>query len=542
MTKKKYTAKQLKTRAAKKKRILEKLEEAREQLDAMHESDPFWFFEPSDGSIPEKGRKFLEKHLKPEDIPAKLDGQTDVFMSEAPIRGASGGNQSGKSTDGAVEAYVEITGELPTALKGIYPEHRLRDIDDGKIKAVRVVCVSNKQFLNTVKPTYQKWVPREYLLKGRWKDSYSAEQNTLKLYKPGTDKQIGYIEFMTNNQDVTDFQGPPLDMVIYDEEPKEEIYKENLLRFVTAERLNILFCWTPTLGLTWTAEKFSDDEDERGNKVELFKLCTVTNKCANLDVVDEIIDEIDNYEEKKMRLLGEFISLSGLVYGNSFNRKVHVIKPFYEHLERTKAYRDYVMLTGMDPHLVTSSAMDFVLVDREGNCYVDLCWDRTAEVDEIKSDWHKIVKERNYRAGWSVADKSSDSSIVAFGGLNIFKELRTAPKNIAGLRQSIKFEGSIKAGVNEMKQRLRGPKIEGTEKRGLPTLYIVDRPENKKLISSFRTLERDTYPNEDAKGPKDKIKEGKHHLHAALRYIFQFPVCWYPAVDEVPESDYANYA
>lgn len=520
---------------AKKKRLLEKRAEMAEQLEAIKESDPFWFFIPSDGSISEQGRKLLEKYLKPDDIPSRLDGQVDVFRSEAPIRGASGGNQSGKSTDGAIEANIEVTGQLPIALKGIYPEYKLRDINDGKIKAVRVVCVSNKQFLNTVKPTYQKWVPREYLLHGKWKDSYSAEQNTLKYYKPGTEIQIGYIEFMTNNQDTTDFQGPPLDMVIYDEEPKEDIYKENLLRFTTAARLNILFCWTPTQGLTWTADKFVEDIDESGNKIELFKLCSVTNKCANLDVLDEIIGELTSYEEIKMRLLGEFISLSGLVYGNIFDRSVHVIPPFYEDLDRERAYEDYLMLTGLDPHGVTPSGMIFLLLDREGNCYVDRCWDKTALVSDIKDAWHDTVDESGYRHGWAIADQSSNTSIIAFGGLNIYNELRKPPNAIPALRTSVKFEGSIKAGVDVIKQYLREDPETGIRK-----LFIVDRPENRKLIASFRTLERDTYPNEDAKGPKDKIKEGKHHLHAALRYIFQFPLCWYPAVDEIPESMYAS--
>jgi len=543
---------------AKKKRLLAKYKEMSEQFEAMKESDPFWFFEPSDGSIPERGVVFLKKYLKPDDIPPRLDGQVDIFKSEAQVVGGSGGNQSGKTTYGIIRAYIQATGKLPTSLVGIFPEHLVPKVDTQHRQAIRVACVSNKQFLNTVKPGYQKWCPREYLLHGKWKDSYSAEQNTLKLYEPGTEDQIAYIEFMTNNQDTTDFQGPPLDMVIYDEEPKEEIYKENLLRFTTADRLNIVFCWTPTQGLTWTADKFVENIDASGNKIELFKLCSVTNKCANLDVLDEIIGELTSYEEIKMRLLGEFISLSGLVYGNIFDRQIHIIPPFFEDMDRDKRYDDYLMLTGLAPHSVTPSGMVFTLIDREGNCYIDLCWDETADTDEIKKGWHKIVKEKGYRAGWAIADQSADSTNIAFGGLNIYNELRKMPDGIPAMRTSVKYEGSIKAGVDVMKKRLKGPRIKCNvcqgiprdevcekcdgkgETRGRPTMFIVDRPENKKLITSFRTLERDTYPNEDVKGPKDKIKEGKHHLHSALRFIHQFPMMWYPAVDEIPESDYAS--
>jgi hypothetical protein len=67
-----------------------------------------------------------------------------------------------------------------------------------------------------------------------------------------------------------------------------------------------------------------------------------------------------------------------------------------------------------------------------------------------------------------------------------------------------------------------------------PRLMVIDRPENQELIHSFRTLQRDTFTNEDTRGPKDAIAEGKHDHHAALRYILQSPLRWYPL--EAPES------
>ena len=60
------------------------------------------------------------------------------------------------------------------------------------------------------------------------------------------------------------------------------------------------------------------------------------------------------------------------------------------------------------------------------------------------------------------------------------------------------------------------------------TLYILDRPENQLLIQSMRTLQRDMYTNEDKRGPKDAIQEGKHDHHAAMRYVFQSRLGWYP--------------
>jgi hypothetical protein len=61
-----------------------------------------------------------------------------------------------------------------------------------------------------------------------------------------------------------------------------------------------------------------------------------------------------------------------------------------------------------------------------------------------------------------------------------------------------------------------------------PKLMIIDRPENQELIHSFRTLQRETYANEDLRGPKNAIAEGKHDHHAALRYILQSPLNYRP--------------
>lgn len=529
------------TVAADREREKAALEEYIEVLEAKHEelkaSDPFWFFEPSTGEIPEKRLEFIKKYLKPEDIPQRLDGQIDIFLSEASIVGGSGGNQSGKSTAGAISGYIKSTGEIPRAFEK-YKDHPAIavDIERAKRKFIRgrVVGVDFKQLSNTVLPAWKQWVPREYLKNGRWTDSFSSQHNTLTLYRKR--EPCATIEFMTNQQDVESFQGPPLDWLKYDEEPRQDIHKENLMRFTTAERLDIGFYWTPTKGLSWATDLFLEDEDKHGRKIELFKLCSVTNKCANIEVLSEILNEVESYDELKMRLLGEAISLSGLVYGRLFDRQIHVIDPFYEKLTYDEQ-RNYLCLSGWDPHTNTPAAGVFILFDREGNAYVDFCYFKSVDTEDLKRDFTEIVKERNYRMGWSVADKSSDSTNVMFSGRNIFKEISRGKNCIPSLRTSIKFEGSIRSGVDEIKKRLKLQ--EGTKK---PRLCIVKRPENKVLINSFRTLERDTYANEDVKGPKDRIREGRHHLHAALRYVFQFPVNWYAEVYSAPEPQYFDEA
>lgn len=544
-----------KTKAEKRVELEAMLTEVDGQISEAKTADPFWYYEPSDGYIGDRGKEFLRKYLNEEDIPQKLDGQLDAHLCTANIIAVTGGNQAGKTVYQIIEDYIAITGELPKALEGVYPEEKLSK--EWPVH-IRVTGVSDRQVNNTVKAGYREWCPRDYLKDRSWDKSFSSKYDILTLYEPGTDNVLGTIEFMNNKMDVEVFQGPPKRKMSYDEEPREAIRKENLRRMTTAPRVWETYAFTPTKGLSWTSDLFLDCNDDEGRSVQRFQLCSVTNKKADLNALKDICDEATDYMELKMRLLGEFVSLSGLVYGKLFDRKIHVIPPFFENLPPHEK-KDYLCLSGWDPHGVTPTAGVFMLADREGNEYIDRCYFKAAEMGDIKNDFHAIVKENGYRMGWSVADRSSNSTIHAFGGLNMFKLLSQGDKCIPALRNSEKYEGSIKAGVNEMKKKLKITKkcpdcngeigVECTkcdimgEVACPPTLFIVDRPENQALIKSFRTLERETYANEDVKGLKDKIAEGKHHHHAALRYLHQYPILWYPAIDEVPVRDmYAEAA
>ena len=50
---------------------------------------------------------------------------------------------------------------------------------------------------------------------------------------------LGFIEFMSNQQDVASFQGPPRDRINFDEQPRYEVFRENLARFATAAKVSV---------------------------------------------------------------------------------------------------------------------------------------------------------------------------------------------------------------------------------------------------------------------------------------------------------------
>lgn len=526
--------------------VARQIQEQRDQLEAVKNSDPFWFYEPTTGVLSGLQRDFLAEFLRPEDIPARIDSAVDVHSCEASIIGASGGNQSSKTTCMTIEDLIKACRVIPPALKGIYPESKL---PKKKFNRIRVVCEDYQNgILKHNLPNLMRWTPRSYLIDGSWQKSWSAEKMQLTLLHPEEKQICGTIELMTNNAEVGTFQGPPLDRIRYDEEPREDIFDENLLRFVTSDKIDMGFGMTPTKGLSWVYDRlWNKDADERGNSIRWFQLCSISNPKANLNTLREICKNIKRYDEMKMRLLGEWISLSGLIYGAYFKRRVHVILPEKlglgpgEYLDchcGASRYGDlsvniadiphdpkcpflfYVAYLGLDPHEVKATAAVVVCVDRDETVFVDRCYKGDKTLKAVRNDINSIIGK--YRYGFGKCDPHADSDRTAFDNINAWKILTHGENPIPCLRKADSYKGSILAGVDVIRQLLLGRDTDH------PRLMVVDRPENQELIHSFRTLQRDTFANEDHRGPKDAIAEGKHDHHAALRYILQSPLSWYP--------------
>lgn len=512
------------------------------EFEVLKESDPFWFYEPTRPAVSESQAQFLREFLRPQDIPTRLDSAVDVHACTANIIGVSGGNQSSKTTTCTIEDLIKACRKLPLSLRGIYPESKL---PTKKFNRIRIVCEDYQNgILKHNLPNLRRWTPRDYLIDGQWNKSWSAEKMQLTLIHPEEKQICATIELMTNNAEVGTFQGPPIDRVRYDEEPRENIFDENLLRFVTSDHLDIAFGMTPTNGLSWVYDRLWNKDAVQGkNSVQWFQLCSISNPKANIDTLREICKNIKSYDEIKMRLLGEWISLSGLIYGVYFKRRVHVIPPEKLGLgpgqylnchcdarnigrlnikieDMTHAqdcpFLQYVAFLGLDPHEVKATAAVVVCIDRDENVFVDRCYKGDKTLKDVKRDLTQILSV--YRYGFGKCDPHADSDRTAFDNINAWKILTRGENSIPNLRKADAYKGSILAGVDIIRQMLIG------KDESHPKLMIVDRPENQELIHSFRTLQRDTYANEDARGPKNAIAEGKHDHHAALRYILQSPL------------------
>jgi phage terminase large subunit-like protein len=479
--------------------IQKKKEELKKELKKVRKHDPYWFYQPSKtGDLPPEAKAFAEKWLYKEDVPTTWVGMDSAIRSTARIVGVFGGNRAGKTVLNAIMTHAKVTGDLPQSMIGLFP-----DVKTPKAWPVfgRVYGSSAPVIEEVLVPKFKEWMPKKYWHKDGWERTYNKQDKIIRYYKNG-DEFIGHVKFISGEQDVEKTQGVDLAFAHFDEEPSHEFYEEALARFGTTV-LDIAFFMTPTNGMSWTYDLLVDNQDPN---VECFKISSLTNQYIDFNSLELIVSQQDSYEKRKMRLLGEHVSLSGLIYSgeNAYQKSIHLVKPF------KMDWSEHIVYRGLDMHLAKEAACVEIAVVPDGRKFVVGVYYKKGTTDDVKADLAKRAVERKYRLGWTRYDKSLDYEIRTLGDVNIMQMFRQPPNPIPALIPSEKYKGSIEAGVDQIKQDLRDKK-----------LFFFDIPEMQLLIKNIQTLEREKGINEDKKGVRDKIAEGKKDLHAAMRYAFQ---------------------
>lgn len=498
--------------------IQKKKEELRKELTKVRNHDKYWFYEPSrTGTLSTEGLEFAKKWLNPEDIPQTWQGMDEAIQSEKRILGVFGGNRAGKTVLNAILTHAKVTGEVPKAMEGMVPKCKLPT--EWPVYG-RVYGLSTAVIEEVLIQKFKEWMPKKYWHKDGWERTYSKQDKILRYYKNG-EEFIGHVKFISGEQDVEKTQGVDLAFAHFDEEPSHDFYEEALTRFGTTT-LDIAFFMTPTNGMSWTYDLLVDNTDPN---VECFKISSLTNKFIDLDSLDLIMNQLDSYEARKMRLLGEHVSLSGLIYSgeSAIQKSIHIIKPFKLNWDEHIIYR------GIDIHLAKETCcVEMAVLPDNKKVIVGVYW-KKVDTEQLKQDLAQRAVERGYRLGWTRYDKSLDYSIKILSDTNIIDLIRRPPNAIPALFASEKYKGSIEAGVDLFKRWLKNKE-----------LFFWDTPEVWMLIKDFQTLEREKGINEEKKGLKDQIAEGKKDRHAAARYISQGNPQFIPveseAVEEQPEE------
>lgn len=232
-----------------------------------------------------------------------------------------GGERSGKTVAGVLDDLIQAVD------REIVPPHLL----DYKIWEPPFRCrivtpdfgVGYQELLRTLR----EWCPAKQLHLGDWEAAFTERAHTLNLANGS------FIEFMTQEQDVSKFGGTSRERIHYDEEPKgkkgEEIREANVNRLVEV-RGDELFTFSPVHGLGALGE---DLWDERGDQIapEVFDqpgmILVVSDQDDNPHLDEQGKREAEAKIPERMRAArksGKFVHAEGLVY-EKFSHDLHVV-------------------------------------------------------------------------------------------------------------------------------------------------------------------------------------------------------------------------
>lgn len=267
---------------------------------------------------------------------------TAVHLSTAREVAIVGGNRSSKTDTALAELSIRLTGHIPQSLMATYPREKLH-----LPARARVVCNSLTDTLEPIiKPKLRwdqwngadmtrghwGWIPKHCLVGGSWEKAYSEKNRTLNVCadtlwrSPSGEKisvsTVSTCQFMSYDQDLSSFTGTSLHLVIHDELPSSDIYREHRLRVLDVKG-QIITAFTPPdeigaqrADATW----FFDEVYEKGlpgptydPRFQTITLMTEKNRILSVEEIHALSRTMTE-GQREARLHGRFIHLSGVVY------------------------------------------------------------------------------------------------------------------------------------------------------------------------------------------------------------------------------------
>lgn len=253
-----------------------------------------------------------------------------IHYSKAKTIAVFGGNRSSKTETALVKVISRATGIIPYSISDI-------DLTEYKGPAhIRVVVESDTTVLYPIilpklqwwhwtgisSPGGPKghwgWIPRTSLIDCDWEKSWTMKLKLLRvMYTDPVDPSrngISTIQFMSKNQDPSDFASGEFDIVLHDEPPSLAIWTENEARAMSVNGLMMLaMTWPdePTIPVEWIYDKIYDCRDDPS--IDVFELYTRDN--PNLDQA-AIARQASRWstEMQNVRLLGQPLRFSHLIH------------------------------------------------------------------------------------------------------------------------------------------------------------------------------------------------------------------------------------
>jgi phage terminase large subunit-like protein len=394
-----------------------------------------------------------------------------------------GGNRSGKTTGGTVEALYWLRGYHPN-----------RPVPEPPIRA-RAIGVDFKDGVERIlKPEFQRWIPPSLLKNGSWFDSFNSYTNTLTLTNGS------FLEFMSYEQDIEKFAGTSRHFVYFDEEPPKAIWNENKMRLIDTHG-SFWITMTPVLGMTWIYDDLyipgitGLDRDILVVQVEI-----TDNPHIHNDAIEIAFKGMDA-NEVEARKKGKFLQMSGVIFPNFDERHIKTLPPM-DYLKQFPWY------ASMDHGLNSPTAWLWHAVEPDGTVYTfHEHYQREWTIDRHAAYIHQRNKEWGREPVSYVGDPSIRNRNPQTGlSVQVVYAMQDIPIALGN--------NDYPSSFNKMNMYLNAKP---------PKWYVTNNCIN--LIKEIRRYRWANYKSakiRDERNPQEKPHKKDDHAVDAARYFFSF--------------------
>ena len=390
-----------------------------------------------------------------------------------------GGNRSGKTECGAVEALYMA--------RGIHPYRENRESVFGWVVSLSTQVQRDVAQSKILSYLNKSWIDDIVMSSGKRESPEYGVIDQIRI--KNVFGKISTIGFKSCDQGREKFQGSSLDFVWFDEEPPKDIYDECLMR-VLDKSGDIFGTMTPLKGLTFIYEDIY--LNSKNNPEVWYEFMEwADNPYLNERDVKNLTESL-SIDQLDSRRYGRFKQNSGLVYPE-FDENIHVIEPFNIPL-------DWQDKLSIDPGLNNPLSCHWYAVDYDGNVYVVA--EHFEAGRDVKHHADKI-KEISNRLNWK---KTSFGKIEALIDSAANQRTLASSKSVSelfndyGIAVNPKVNKDMFSGIERVKSYLRLT-------NGKPKIYIF-----KSCVNLIRELKSYWW------GDNDNPKKIDDHALDELRY------------------------
>lgn len=467
------------------------------------------------GAIPEEQLDTVLSQLEALMVPTPSDyephpKQKQFHESLCKTRLLCGGNRSGKTEAGTLEAVFHATGLYPDW----YPvSKRILEPNRGRI----ITTDYAKGCGESLQPKLDKWIPPDLIVDKRRTLKGFYEKLTIRHVSGG----LSTIDIMTHEQDDAQFEGWSGHWAWFDEPPPRE-------KWVATMRGLIDFsgrCW---LTLTPISEPWMYDEFVAKQNPDVFFINVAQWENPHLKQMEqEAFLRILTEDEKEARLYGRFRHLAGLVYKN-FDPNVHLLSQ-----ANTKIDRRWPVYFVLDPADRRPHHAIWARVDPFGTIYIvdELVYKGTifeTSKEILKRElMNKITPSEVIR----ILDPNKGQTPSAVSGLKLKEEFAKH-----AVYFTTKVNDDLTLGHLAVSEKLSYDKTKPLSTTNHPKMFFI-RETTKECIKQLQTYVWDDWKgaSKDSKSQKEKPKDINKDMPDCLRYLVVFNPQFY--TDGSSESD-----